>query len=131
MKANAAFKVVSWDEKPFSEEVGGGKLTRASVKVAYTGDIEAEGLIEYLMAYDEEGSSVFYGFERVTGKIGDKSGSFVLQHNGTFENGMMVQSSNVFEGSATGDLVGLSGERLLKAGHQADYPFEFDYKLGA
>lgn len=129
MKAQASFKILGWDEDPFSEVEESGKLTRVSVSKSYSGDIQGEGKLEYLMRYHENGSADFYGLERVTGEIDGRSGSFILEHTGTFKDGKMNQKSIVLNDSGTGDLVGLQGEIKLIAGHQQEYPFTFKYQI--
>ena len=57
--ANARFAIKSWDEKPYSEGKDVPKLTRASVVKTFTGDIEGEGRVEYLMMYRGDGSATF------------------------------------------------------------------------
>ena len=47
--ATSTFKIEGWDEKPFAELEGGGKLTQASVQQALSGDIDGEGAVEWLM----------------------------------------------------------------------------------
>src|SRR5438874_11684434 len=74
--AKARFAIKSWDEKAYSEGQDLPKLTRASVTKTFTGDIEGEGQVEYLMMYRSDGSATFVGLERVTGRIGAKSGTF-------------------------------------------------------
>ena len=127
MIANASFSIKNWNEKPFSEVEGGSKLTHAKVSLLYSGDITGEGVQEYLMVYDNDGAATFNGIERVTGSIGDRAGSFVLQHSGTFKDGNITQHTVVVEGSATGALEGLRGSTSLTAGHQQTFPFIFDY----
>src|SRR5215470_13385353 len=105
--ANAHFTIKSWDEKPYSEGQGQPKLTRASVIKAFTGDIEGEGRVEYLMMYRSDGTATFVGLERIDGRIGGRTGSFVLQRSGVFEGGQAKESYTVIAGSATGDLQGL------------------------
>ena len=53
--------------------------------MAFAGDLEGEGTVEWLMGYGDDGTAAFVGLERVVGKVGDRSGSFVLQHTGTFD----------------------------------------------
>ena len=60
-QATAAFDVKSWDEKPYNEVEGLPKTTRASAVTSYEGDIEAEGALEYLMVYRDEGIAIFTG----------------------------------------------------------------------
>lgn len=126
-QAKATFGIISWDEKPYSEIEGSPKLTRVSATKSYQGDIEGEGKLEYLMMYRSAGSASFMGLERVTGSIGGHSGSFVLQHTGTFEEGVAKVTLSVVPGSGTGDLRGMSGEGGFSVGHQPPYAMTLDY----
>jgi hypothetical protein len=101
--ANARFAITSWDEKPYSEGQDLPRLTRASVTKSFTGDIEGEGHVEYLMMYRNDGSAAFVGLERVIGQINGKAGTFVLQRTGVFEGGQAKEDYSVIPGSATGE----------------------------
>lgn len=90
--ANARFHITSWDEQPYSEGEGLPRLTQASVVKTYTGDIEGDGQVEYLMMYRSDGSATFVGLERVAARIGGRSGVFVLQRSGVFEDGQAKES---------------------------------------
>jgi hypothetical protein len=127
--ANARFAIKSWDEKPYSEGDGLPKMTRASVGKTLTGDIEGESHVEYLMMYRADGTASIVGLERVTGRLGGKSGSFVLQRVGVFEDGQAKESYSVVPGSATGDLRGLTGEGKTSVGHGMEHPFVLSYEL--
>lgn len=127
--ANARFAIKSWDEKPYHEGQDQPKLTRASVTKSFTGDIEGEGQVEYLMMYRGDGSASFVGLERFVGRIGAKAGTFVLQRSGVFENGQAKESYAVIPGSATGELRGLRGEGHTALGHGTEYPFTLQYEM--
>jgi hypothetical protein len=126
-RANARFAIKSWDEKPYSEGQDQPKLTRASVTKTYTGDIEGDAQVEYLMMYRSDGSAAFVGLERVVGRLGGKIGSFVLQRTGVFEGGQAKESYFVIPGSATGDLRGLAGDGSSAVGHGMEHPFTLSY----
>ncbi len=115
--ANARFTIKSWDEKPYSEGEDLPKLTRAAVAKTFAGDITGDGHVEYLMMYRSDGSATFVGLERIVGQVAGKTGSFVLQRTGVFENGMAKESYFVVPGSGTGDLRGLRGEGTSAVGH--------------
>ena len=125
--AEAIFKIESWNEETFSEVEGGEKLTRVSVIKSFKGEIEGEGTLEYLMSYRSDGSASFIGLERIVGKLGNRAGSFVLQHNGVFEGGKAKTTWFVLSGSGTGELVGLKGDGGFAAGHQEEYPMILDW----
>ncbi len=127
--ANARFAIKSWDEKPYSEGQDRPKLTRASIIKTYTGDIDGEGHVEYLMMYRGDGSATFVGLEQIVGQIAGKSGTFVLQRTGMFENGQAKESYSVIPGSATGDLRGLLGDGISAVGHGMEHPFSLTYEL--
>lgn len=128
-RANARFAITSWNEKAYSEGQDLPKLTRASVTKTFTGDIEGEGQVEYLMMYRSDGSATFVGLERINGRIGGRSGSFVLQRSGVFENGLAKESYSVIAGSAAGELRGLVGDGSSAVGHGMEHPFVFNYDL--
>jgi hypothetical protein len=129
MTAHARFAIKGWDEKPYSEGPDLPKLTRASVTKTLTGDIEGESQSEYLMMYRAGGSATFVGYERVTGRLAGKSGTFVLQRTGVFEDGQAKESYSVVAGSGTGELQGLSGQGTSSVGHGMEHPFTLDYAL--
>lgn len=128
--ATATFQVKSWDEKPYDETEEGPKLTRARVAKVFSGDIEGESVVEYLMVHRDDGTASFVGVERVVGRLGDLVGSFVLQHDGTFVGGVAKAEWSVVPGSGTGDLSGLRGEGGFESGHAEEYSMtlEYDFK---
>ena len=127
--ANARFAIKNWDEKPYGEGDGLPKLTRASVAKTFTGDIEGEGHVEYLMMYRSEKSATIVGLERVVGSIAGKTGSFVLHRTGVFENGVAKESYTVVSGSGTGELRNLRGEGETSVGHGMEHPMTLSYEL--
>jgi hypothetical protein len=115
----------------FSEIDGGLKLARASVADTFHGDIEGEATLEYLLAYREDGSASFVGLERVVGRVGSRSGSFVLQHSGTVEGGKVQATWSVLPGHGTGELQGLrgSGGYLWEGQHGQPTSYTLDYDV--
>jgi hypothetical protein len=128
-QANARFTITNWDERPYDEGPDLPKLTRAAVNKAFTGDIEGEGKVEYLMMYRGDGSATFVGLERIVGRVGGKAGSFVLQRGGKFEGGVATESYSVVPGSGTGELQGLRGEGTTALGHGHEYSLALEYEL--
>ncbi|MGE5814474.1 MAG: DUF3224 domain-containing protein [Acidobacteriota bacterium] len=127
--ASARFAIKNWEEKAVSEGQDLPRLTRATVAKSFTGDIEGEGQVEYLMMYRGDGSATFVGLERVTGRIGGKAGTFVLERQGVFEGGLAKESFSVVAGSGTGELRGLRGDGSTAVGHGAEHPFTLNYEL--
>ena len=124
----ATFRITSWDEKPYDEE-DGLMLTRASVTKTYLGEIQGVATLDYLLVYRPDGSAYFVGVEHVQGDFAGRSGSFVLLHHGTFDEGVSKIDLMVAQGSGTGDLAGLRGKGQLEAGQEEDFPLELDYEF--
>lgn len=127
--ANCRFAIKNWDEKPYSEGPDLPKLTRAAVTKTFTGDIEGEGHVDYLMMYRGDGTATFVGLERVVGRLAGKAGSFVLQRTGVFENGTARETYVVIPGSGTGELRSLRGEGESAVGHGMEHPLTLKYEL--
>ena len=62
-KTKGRFVIKNWDENPVSEGEGLPKITRASVTRTFTGDLEGESQVEYLMMYRSDASATFVAFE--------------------------------------------------------------------
>ncbi len=128
-KANTTFKITKWEEESISELTGGGGLRRAHITKSYEGELQGDGIVEYLMAYKPEGSASFTGYEVVTCVLNGKSGSFVFEHRGKFKDGVVDSTWSIAEGSGSGELAGIRGEVYFKAGHQAEYAVTLEYEL--
>lgn len=83
--------------------------------------------MEYLVTYGEDGSASSVVMERVVGRVGYRSGSFVLQHSGTFGGGIAKASLFVVPCSGTGELSGLRGEGGFASGHAQEYAITLNY----
>ena len=119
----------SWDEKPYDEFDGGRKLARAKVAFSYTGDLEGESALEYLMAYSPNGDATFVGLERIVGRVGGRAGSFVIQHTGAFENQVAKDTWFIVPDSGTGELQGLTGKGDFSISGEGPFPLTFEYEL--
>jgi hypothetical protein len=123
----ATFKATTWEETPYTEIDAGRKLTRVHAVFAYEGDIEGEGTVDYLMAYSPDGTGTFVGLERIVGRIGDRSGSFVAQHTGVFDPKAVMTLWDFVPGLGTDGLDGIAGGGNLKLEGHEPYAFSFKY----
>ena len=128
-RANASFKIESWNEEPLATGSGAPKVTRARVTKSYSGDLEASSILEYVLAYGPDGSATYVGMERVEGVLGGRAGSFVLEHRGSFERGNARSTWTVVPGSGTAELSGLRGHGGATAVHAERNPWTLDYEL--
>ncbi|HEY4307344.1 MAG TPA: DUF3224 domain-containing protein [Gemmatimonadaceae bacterium] len=95
-------RVVSWEEERYDAAAGQPKFTHARVVHELTGAIEGEASICYLMVYRPDESASFVGLATVTGSIGEKSGSFVMQDIGITENGLSRGRWTILPGLGSG-----------------------------
>lgn len=110
----AAFEITAWDEVPYESPEDGPVLKRATVRKVYRGILEAESTAELLMCQAADGSAGYVASERVVGRLGERVGSFVLQHGGTVEGDDAKPFGHVVPGSGTGALHGLRGEATFR-----------------
>ena len=129
IQANTRFKITRWDEIPFSEVEGAGKLTKASITKAFEGDVSGESTLEYLMSYNRDGSASFVGYERIKGRVGERSGSFVLKHEGTYDGSEARSTYTVVANSGTGELSGIQGGGHSRVGHAEEHSMTFEFDL--
>lgn len=127
MHAEATFTIGKWDEQPYYEATDGAKMTRAEVSYVYHGDIEGHGMVQYLMTYRPDGTGIAIAFERITGSIGGRSGSFVIQHDDTFKVDGVTGTYRVVPGTGTDELRGVQGRGVLSVAGPGPYSFVLDY----
>lgn len=120
--AEAKLKIESWDEKPYRELDDGSKFTRADVVLTGADDGLASATFESLMFYRADGTAGYVSLMHVTGTLDGRSGSFVLQGQGTYDGTAARGDLQVVEGSGTGELSGLRGTAQSVSTHD-DYPF--------
>jgi hypothetical protein len=115
-------KIVSWDEKPYRELDDGRKFTRADVVLAGSDDGISAATFEALMYYRPDGTSTYVTLMHVTGSLGGRSGTFLLQGQGTYDGTTARGETSVVPGSGTGELATLRGTGESASTHE-DYPF--------
>ncbi len=125
--ANAVFQIKSGEEVPFGQSEGGPKLTKGTFVISYEGDLQGEGILEELKVHFTGKRVSIHGLQRVTGQLNEMAGSFVLKHEGRFQNGVIYSRQTVVPGSATGALKGLRGEINLETGPAEEFPIAFQY----
>lgn len=129
----APFNVTGWEEKPYDDPAGGPRLSRTTVTKKFTGELDAESSAELLMcqasAADIKAGAGYVANERVTGKLGDLSGTFVMQHCGLISGGEQRTFGNVVPGSGTGDLKGLTGQVEIEVDDQGRHALILTYEL--
>jgi hypothetical protein len=106
--ANGGFEIADWKENPAGAKTG-PKVTRATVKQKYTGDIKGTGTIEYVMVYRADKTAEYTGVEVITGSIGIRKGSIALLVRGKYDGKQAVTKWTIAPGAGKGDLKELTG----------------------
>ncbi|MEV0716715.1 DUF3224 domain-containing protein [Asanoa sp. NPDC050611] len=113
-------EITSWDEKPYREFDDGRKFSRAEVKLGGADGLTG-GSFESLLYYRADGTSEYVSIMEITGTLGGRTGSFVLQGAGTYDGTTARVTTTIVPGSGTGELAGISGSASSVSTH-ADYP---------
>ena len=112
-----------FDENPYS---------RMSIDKQFHGDLEATSKGEMLAAGSPaKGAGGYVAIERVTGSLHGRTGTFVLQHNATMQNGSYHLNIVVVPASGTGQLTGLSGTMQIIIAPDGKHSYTFSYSLPA
>lgn len=127
--AQCTFSVQKWDEASFSDVGGELKLTHATVAKQFAGDLEGEGTLQYLMYYGPHEQTHVLGLERVSGKLGGKSGAFVLEHVGADDGSAARAGVRILPGSGTGELQGVHGTGEMVASREGQFTMTLDYEF--
>ena len=103
-------------------------LGRMTIDKQFKGDLEAASKGEMLAAGSPvKGSAGYVAMETVTGSLGGRKGSFVLQHSATMNRSVPSLSVTVVPDSGTGELLGLKGSmKIIIEGKQHFYEFEYE-----
>jgi hypothetical protein len=110
----------------------GSMLGRLSIDKQFHGDLDATSTGEMLSAGTSiKNSAGYVAIERVTGTLGGRRGTFVLQHSGTMNRGTPHLAVTVVPDSGTEQLAGLTGSLAIIIAPDGKHSYEFDYTLPA
>jgi hypothetical protein len=135
MKLTATFSPKKWDEKTYDQVSPHMKITRTSAEYQYSGAMQGEGSVEYLMfysSYDEKdphnATAEYVGLIKVIGSIDGKSGAFVIEDRGAFKAVTAKSTLRIIPGSGTEQLAGISGSGTSVATPKSCH-IELEYQL--
>ena len=124
-RATGRINVTSYNAQPQDD---GGTFTVADVQVTeeFFGDLAGAGSARFISAKEiADGATHFAGIEKFLGKLGDRSGSFLMRNSGAVTGNVLHSTWHVIEGSGTEELAGLRGDGgCTPQGYTLDYWFE-------
>lgn len=125
--ARATFQITAWQEDTYEDLEGTAKLTKATAAQTFSGDIQGDGSVTWLMAYSADDDATYVGLQRINGRVGDREGTVVLTTSGRFDGSMAKGSWTVVEGF--GGLAGLRGSGDFIAPLAGDPSVTLDYDV--
>ena len=126
-RATGHIEVTSYVPVPYDVVDGSPSLNELHVTEFFKGDIDGQGTARMLQVALDPASASFCAVERVNGTLAGRSGTFVLQDEGTLTGTRVSGRWFVVPGSATGELRGLRGEGSFQAelGQHASYVLDY------
>jgi hypothetical protein len=113
------------------DKAGNSVLSRMIIDKQFHGDLEGVSKGQMLAAGTAVKNSAGYvAIEQVTGTLGGRKGTFILQHSGTMTRGAPQLSVTVVPDSGTDQLVGLTGKMMINI-IDGKHLYDFEYTLGA
>jgi hypothetical protein len=127
--ATGTFEVRPGDETPIDEPGDGLRLTHATGTQRFSGDIEGDGSIDWLMCYLPTKTARYVGLQRIAGTIGGRRGSVILEATGGHDGTGSASTWSIIEGTGTGDLAGIRGTGGFEAKGGPTVSYWLDYEL--
>ncbi len=130
MQVKGTFEVKLAPVDGGGSDVDGVAIGRLALTKTFHGELDATSTGEMIGVRNAAAptSAGYIAFERVTGTLAGKRGTFVLTHKGTMTNGAGTLDCSVVPGSATGELAGLSGSVAIEIVEKVHH-YTFDYEL--
>ncbi len=114
---------------PRQDEGGDPGLGRMTIDKTFAGDMTGTSVGQMLSAMGAvQGSAGYVAIERVTCTIGERKGSFVLQHFGVMDRGKPSLNITVTPDTGTDDFKGITGTFAIKIEAGKHY-YTFEYTL--
>jgi hypothetical protein len=104
-------------------------IARHVIDKQFHGDLEAASKGEMLSTGGAKGTGGYVAIEIITGKLGERTGSFALQHTGSMIDNSFTLTVTVVPGSGTGQLAGLAGKMNIIIAPGGKHSYDFEYTL--
>jgi Protein of unknown function (DUF3224) len=126
-RASATFVNTTYEEERYDDR-DGTVLGRIRITRTFAGELEAKSSAELLTARTEAGSAAYVALDRIAGRLGDRSGSFVLAHHGTVSAAGSANAASVVPDSGTGELAGLRGRGSISVDEDGTHRLALEYE---
>ncbi|MAD17205.1 MAG: hypothetical protein CL579_14195 [Alteromonadaceae bacterium] len=123
MTATGTFEV---DLSPQEDEAA--PAGRMLIDKTYQGDLVGKGIGQMISKRTDNGVAVYFAIEEFEGTLQGKSGTFTLLHNGKMSAEVQSLDIAILEGSASGELTGLTGAMRITQ-QDGKHSYELDFEL--
>lgn len=107
-----------------------GAVGRFELSKTFHGDLQGVGEGVMLSGGDpRSGSAGYVAIETVSGRLGDRTGSFALQQFGMMRTGSQILHYEIVPGSGQGELTGITGSLRLTIEDDGTHRYELEYEL--
>ena len=129
-RATGTFEV-KINPQPVDDYTDATMLGRLTIDKQFHGDLEATSKGQMLTGGAvAKGSAGYVAIERVSGTLGGRRGTFILQHSGTMTRGAPQLLVTVVPDSGTDELTGLTGAMTIDV-TGGKHAYAFSYALPA
>jgi hypothetical protein len=127
--ASGTFEIIGMHEDPWHHGDGGPRLTRAGGTQRFSGDIEGNGVVEWLACY-VDGQARLVGLQRIDGSLAGRDGAFVIEATSDHDGKRSSGTWRILAGTGSGDLAGISGSGSFEATGGRTVSYRLEYELG-
>lgn len=129
-RASGQFTIEGNVEDIFGGVSGATRIARISQTILFTGALQGESIAEYTAVLPREADGSFQGFQRISGALGEREGTFVVSVTGEYAKGQPRGSWSIVPKSGSGDFVHIRGGGTFSqtAGKAGSYKLEFDLR---
>lgn len=112
-------------------DMGDGVMaSHARIDKHFHGALQARSVVHmFAIGTAVPGSAAYVAVERVAGTLQGRTGTFLMQHNGTMARGKPMLSLTVVPDSGTEELAGISGSMAIDI-IEGKHLYTFDYAIG-
>jgi hypothetical protein len=127
--AKGTFDVELMPQKPDNAPARAAGVQRIAIEKQFRGDLLGTSSAEMLASGDGTTSGAYVAIEKFTGKLHDRSGSFVLVHRALMSRGVPEGwSIEVVPDSGTDELQGINGQLTIRIEGKQHF-YELEYSL--
>ena len=121
MKVKSSFKITGWE--PVTDENDEiADIARARIKKEFAGEMTGTSVANAILYQTPVQSGGYSAIERITGTIGERKGTFVVQHSGIRNaEGIGPFYGDVVPGSGTDGFEGVTGSMQIAQGESGEY----------